>query len=327
MPMSFCFTFFHICLLETLRRKYCEWKRRQGAFAFVCARKKYASMCLCVGLCARCALPSPMQTIKLMSSRRTTRPALYRAAWIVVIRGLSGGSLLPVSEEQKAEYKQSLLLCQHTEDFPLILSFPTLSFLMLGRCWIGYTYERNCDFPHQFLKVAASEAITPIAKGRNIWNNIFFFFCSWTAPSLNHGDPAADQIVRGSSGGCRGDLISTPDSRYYRVFYKSFLWGNLRFGGCLEKPRLQAWFWCKKLCSRYKIGKVTKRKRSVKPTCANGGTNRGTNASFCTSGVFIFFGAWPNLFWVRQCDGETWKKRKERRRRKTVATGKEKRLL
>ena len=41
-----------------------------------------------------------------------------------------------------------------------------------------------------------------------------------------HGDPAADQIVRGPSGGCRGDLISTPDFGYHRVFYKSFLWGN-----------------------------------------------------------------------------------------------------
>ena len=144
-------------------------------------------MCLCVGLCVKCTLPSPMQAIKLMSSRRTTRPALYRAAWIVVIRGLSGGSLLPVSEEQGAEHKQSLLLCQHTEDSPLGLSFPTLSFLMLGRYWIGYTYERNCDFPHQFLKVAASEVITHIAKGWNIWNNIFFSFCNWTAPPLNYG--------------------------------------------------------------------------------------------------------------------------------------------
>ena len=91
----------------------------------------------------------------------------------------------------------------------------------------------------------------------------------------------------------------TPGTGYYRVFYKSFLWGNLRFGGCFEKPSLQALFWCKKLRSGRKIGKVTKRRRSVKPTCANGGTNRanggtnrangGTNASFCTSGDFQFF--------------------------------------
>ena len=116
---------------------------------------------------------------------------------------------------------------------------------------------------------------------------------------LKHGDPAADQIVRGPSGGCRGDLISTPDSGYYGVFYKSFLWGNLRFGGCFEKPSLQALFWCKNLRSRKKIGKVTKRRRSAKPTCANGGTNcanggtncanGGANASFCTSGDFQFF--------------------------------------
>ena len=106
-----------------------------------------------------------------------------------------------------------------------------------------------------------------------------------------HGDPAADQIVRGPSGGCRGDLISTPGFGYSRVFYKSFLWGNLRFGGCFEKPSLQALFWCKKLRSRKEIGKVTKGRRSVKPTCANGGTDRangGTNASFCTSEDFPF---------------------------------------
>ena len=107
-----------------------------------------------------------------------------------------------------------------------------------------------------------------------------------------HGDPAADQIVRGPSGGCRGDLISTPDFGYSRVFYKSFLLRNLSFDGCFEKSSLQALFWCKKLRSGQKIGKVTKRRRSMNPTCANGGTNRangGTNASFCTSGDFPFF--------------------------------------
>ena len=67
----------------------------------------------------------------------------------------------------------------------------------------------------------------------------------WMASDVIHGDPAADQIVRGPSGGCRGDLISMPDSGYYRVFYKSFLWGNVHFGGCFERPSLQALFWCK----------------------------------------------------------------------------------
>ena len=100
---------------------------------------------------------------------------------------------------------------------------------------------------------------------------------------FKHGDPAADRIVRGPLGGCPGDLISVPDSGYYRVFCKSFLVGNLSFGGCFEKPRLQALFWCKKLRSWSKIGKVTKRRRLVKSTCTNGGTNRtngGTNARF-----------------------------------------------
>ena len=125
-----------------------------------------------------------------------------------------------------------------------------------------------------------------------------------------HGDPAADQIVREPSGGCRGDLISTPDSGYYRVFYKSFLWGNLSFGGCFEKPSLQALFWCKKLRSRKKIGKVTKRRRSAKPTCANGGTN----ASFCTSGDFQFFLARGQVCF--EFDSATVKREKKKERRK-----------
>ena len=59
---------------------------------------------------------------------------------------------------------------------------------------------------------------------------------------------------------------------------KEFL-GLLRFGGCFEKPSLQALFWCKKLRSWHKRGKVTKRRRSVKPTCANGGTNRANSGT------------------------------------------------
>ena len=152
-------------------------------------------------------------------------------------------------------------------------------------------------------------------------------------PETCHGDPAADQIVRGPSGGCRGDLISTPDFGYSRVFYKSFLWGNLRFGGCFEKPSLQALFWCKKLRSGQKIGKVTKRRRSGKPTCANGGTNRangGTNASFCTSGDFPFFLACGQIcFEFESATVKREKKKKERRKIKTMANckGKEKRFL
>ena len=137
------------------------------------------------------------------------------------------------------------------------------------------------------------------------------------AENFVHGDPAADQIVRGPSGGCRGDLISTPDSGYSRVFYQSFLWGNLRFGGCFEKPSLPALFWCKKLRSRQKIGKVTKRRRSVKPTCANGGTNRangGTNASFCTSGNFPFFLACGQICF--QFESATVKREKKKERTK-----------
>ena len=139
---------------------------------------------------------------------------------------------------------------------------------------------------------------------------------------IGHGDSAADQIVRGPSGGCRGDLISTPDSGYYRVFYKSFMWGNLRFSGCFEKPSFQALFWCKKLLSRQKIGKVAKKRRSVKPTCANGGTN----ASFCTSRDFQFFLALVEINF--EFDNAPVKREKKRNEgKKTVAKGKEKRFL
>ena len=62
--------------------------------------------------------------------------------------------------------------------------------------------------------------------------------------------------------------------------------------GVLKCQVFKLCFGAKKLHSRKKIGKVTKRRRSAKPTCANGGTNRangGTNANFCTSGDFQFF--------------------------------------
>ena len=98
-------------------------------------------------------------------------------------------------------------------------------------------------------------SITPLERTKN-----------GAVVEIRHGDPAADQVVCGPSGGCPGDLISTPDFFYSRVFYKLFLWGNLRFGGCFEKPSLQVLFWCKKLRSGQKIGKATKRRRSVKPT-------------------------------------------------------------
>ena len=77
---------------------------------------------------------------------------------------------------------------------------------------------------------------------------------------------------------------------------------------------LQALSWCKKLHSRQKIGKVTKRRRSVKPTCAYGGTNRangGTNASFSTSGDFQFFLARGQICF--EFDSATVKREKKRK--------------
>ena len=76
----------------------------------------------------------------------------------------------------------------------------------------------------------------------------------------------------------------------------------------------------------------------MKPTCANGGTNRanggtnrangGTNASFCTSGDFQFFLARGQICF--EFDSATVKREKkkiETRKKKTVAKGKEKIFL
>ena len=66
-----------------------------------------------------------------------------------------------------------------------------------------------------------------------------------------------------------------------------------------------------------KIDKVTKRRRSVKPACANGGTNRangGTNATFCTSGDFRFFLARGQICF--EFDSATVKREKKKERRK-----------
>ena len=62
--------------------------------------------------------------------------------------------------------------------------------------------------------------------------------------------------------------------------------------GVLKSQVFKLCFGAKSFVLGKKIGKVMKRRRSVKPTCANGGTNcanGGTNASFCTSGDFQFF--------------------------------------
>ena len=199
-----------------------------------------------------------------------------------------------------------------------------LSGLLWTSCWcvVGGWWRGWLGHPCCVLRRIADYRLTSQAHRHCC---LTWIFC------VKHGDPAADQIVRGPSGGCRGDLISTPDSGYYRVFYKSFLSGNSRFGGCFEKPSLQALFWCKNFRSRKRICKVTKRRRSAKPTCVNGGTNRangGTNASFCTLGDFQFFLARGQVCF--EFDSATVKREKKRKiegKLKTVAKGKEKRFL
>ena len=151
---------------------------------------------------------------------------------------------------------------------------------------------------------------------------------SQTAPPGGHGDPAAVQIVRGPSGGCRSDLISTPDSGYSGVFYKSL--GKLTFWRVFSKAKSSSFVLVQKASFQEKNWQSYEKKKIGEPTCANGGTNRangGTNASFCTSGCFQFFLARGQVCF--EFDSATVKreKKKERRKRKTVAKGKEKRLL
>ena len=67
---------------------------------------------------------------------------------------------------------------------------------------------------------------------------------------------------------------------------------TLVLAGVLKSQVFKLCFGAKSFVPGKKIGKVTKRRRLAKPTCANGGTNRangGTKASFCTSGDFQFF--------------------------------------
>ena len=162
----------------------------------------------------------------------------------------------------------------------------------------------------------------------NSWKSVFF--CDKTKW---HGDPTADQIVRGPSGGCRGDLISTSDFGYSRVFYKSFLWGNLRFGGCFEKPSLQALFWCKKLRSRKKLAKLRKEEdRWSQPAPTVGPTAPTVGPMQVSVHQEIFHFSWHVAKSVLSSRVRLWNvknDKKERRKRKTVANckGKDKRFL
>ena len=62
----------------------------------------------------------------------------------------------------------------------------------------------------------------------------------------------------------------TPGTIEYST--NGFCGGTYVLAGVLNSQDFKLCFGAKKLCSGLKIGKVTKR-RSVKPTCANGGTN------------------------------------------------------
>ena len=81
----------------------------------------------------------------------------------------------------------------------------------------------------------------------------------------------------------------TPGTREYSTIR---FCGETTFWRVFWKFKTSSFVLVKKASLWVKNGKLTKRRRSVKPTCANGGTNRangGTNASYCTSGGFQFF--------------------------------------
>ena len=86
--------------------------------------------------------------------------------------------------------------------------------------------------------------------------SLFFAFLLYC--SRYHGDLAADQIVRGPSGGCHGDLISAPDSGYFRVFDKSFLVGNFVLADVLKSQDLKLCFGAKSFVLGQKLAKLGK---------------------------------------------------------------------
>ena len=100
-------------------------------------------------------------------------------------------------------------------------------------------------------------------------------------------------------------IVSERKLTFWRVFWKakssSFV--------LVQKASFQAKNW--QSYEKKKIGEANLRQRWDQPR------QRWDQYKFLYIGRFsIFPGTWPNLFWVRQCDGETWKKRKERTKEK-----------
>ena len=112
-------------------------------------------------------------------------------------------------------------------------------------------------------------------------------------------------------------IVSVGKLTFWRVFWKakssSFV--------LVQKASFQAKNW--QSYEKKKIGEANLRQRWNQPR------QRWDQCKFLYTGRFsIFPGTWPNLFWVRQCNGETWKKRKERtKEKKPVAESKKKRFL
>ena len=73
-----------------------------------------------------------------------------------------------------------------------------------------------------------------------------------STPVLIHGDPAADQILRGPSGGCLGDLISAPDSGYYlsSISTNCFCGETYVLAGVLKSQDFKLCFGANRLLSR-----------------------------------------------------------------------------
>ena len=154
----------------------------------------------------------------------------------------------------------------------------------------------------------------------------------WTASRwwARHGDPAADQIVRGPSGGCRGDLISKPDSGYYSIL-KIVSVGKLTFWRVFWKAKSSSFVLVQKsFVQGKKLAKLRKeedRWSQLAPTVGPTAPTVGPMQVSVYREIFNF--SWRVAKSVLSSTVRRWnvKKKKERRQKKTVPKGKEKRFL
>ena len=121
-------------------------------------------------------------------------------------------------------------------------------------------------------------------------------------------------------------LSQRPTSGTLEYSTNRFCGENYVLAGVLKSQVFKLCFGAKSFVLGKKLAKLKKR-RTVKPTCSNGGTNRangGTNASFCTSGNFPFFLAWrccQICFEFESATVKSEKKKKKERKKKKKDCG------